>query len=67
VTVETKTISAAMRELAQTIQCGDGVANAACAQAAERLDAQDAEITQLQKQLTDLEKTIEFKRAISGL
>lgn len=37
--VETKVISSAMYELSQTIQSGDGIANAACAEAAERLDS----------------------------
>ena len=38
--VETKTISEAMRELARTIQSEDGVAAAACNEAADRLDKQ---------------------------
>ena len=33
----------------------------------ERAKALEEEITQLRKQLAGLEKTIEFKRAISGL
>ena len=47
-TVETKIISAAMYELSETIQSGDGIANAACAQAAERLDCQTVRIRQLE-------------------
>ena len=39
--VETKIISAALRELADTIECDDGVANMACLQAADRLDELD--------------------------
>lgn len=35
--VPTSTIADAMIELAHTIQCDDGIANAACAEAAERL------------------------------
>lgn len=45
---ETKIISGAMRELGNTIQCDDGVANAACFQAAERLDDQSERINQLE-------------------
>ena len=40
--VETKIISAALRELADTIECDDGVANMACLQAADRLDELDS-------------------------
>jgi hypothetical protein len=49
--VETKIISAAMYELARTIQSDDGVANAACAEAAERLDEQTVEISRLKDRL----------------
>ena len=45
---ETKVISGAMYDLAKSIQSDDGVANAACAQAAERLDTQTVRIMQLE-------------------
>lgn len=35
---DTKTIISALRTLAQDIQSGDGVANACCAEAADRLE-----------------------------
>lgn len=41
---ETRIISQAMYALAEEIQSGDGVANAVCRQAAERLDAQTVEM-----------------------
>ena len=44
---ETKTLSAALYELARTVESGDGVANAAIAEAAERLDEQPGEIARL--------------------
>lgn len=49
----TKIISAVMRELAATIQSGDGVANGACYEAAERLDEQDRRIKQLESAILD--------------
>ncbi len=45
--VETKIISGAMMELSRTIQSEDGIANAACAEAAERLDELQAEVDSL--------------------
>lgn len=54
---ETKVISTAMYELSETIQSTDGVANAACAQAAERLDFQTVEIMRLKAQLAAAEKS----------
>lgn len=51
---ETKIISAAMRELAATIQSDDGVANAACHEAAERLDDQDSRIKQLESAISEV-------------
>ena len=53
---ETRVISAAMYDLAESIQSDDGVANAACAQAAERLDLQTIRIRQLE---TAIRETIE--------
>ena len=50
---ETKIISAAMRELAATIQSDDGVANAACYEAAERIDDQDRRIKQLESAISE--------------
>ncbi len=47
--VDTKIISGAMRELGSTIQCDDGIANASCHQAAERLDELEAETKYLSK------------------
>ncbi len=49
--ISSKIVSAAMRELAATIQCDDGVANAACMQAAEMIDKQADLIAKL-KHLT---------------
>lgn len=60
----TRIISRAMYELAETIQSGDGVANAAIAQAAERLDLQTVEITQLKNKLVAAENSID---ALKGL
>lgn len=42
--VPTSTLSAAMRHLAETIESDDGVDNACCLQAAERLDEQQTTI-----------------------
>ncbi len=36
--VPTKIIAGALRELSETIQCDDGLANLACLQAADRMD-----------------------------
>lgn len=44
---ETKTMSSALYELARTVESGDGVANAAIAEAAHRLDEQTVEIARL--------------------
>jgi len=49
--VDSKIISSAMRELAKTIQCDDGVANAACYQAADLIDEQRDMIELLKKEL----------------
>ena len=51
--VETKTISEAMRELARTIQSEDGVAAAACNEAADRLDELEQEVDMLIDQLSE--------------
>jgi hypothetical protein len=48
---ETKTLVSAMYKLAETIQGGDGIANAAIAEAAQRLDEQNLRITQLETAL----------------
>lgn len=58
--VETRIISAAMHELARTIQCGDGIANAACAEAAERLDEQTVEIRRLKDRLQKFDSDSHF-------
>ncbi len=51
--VSSKIVSGAMRELAATIQCDDGVANAACYQAADMIDDQAAKIDRLLIALSD--------------
>lgn len=50
---DTTTIIAAMRALAHDIESSDGIANAAIAEAADRLDQQAAEIERLQAELAD--------------
>jgi len=50
---KTAVISGAMRELARTIQSADGVANAACEEAADRLDEQEKTIKFLVKTLKE--------------
>lgn len=61
---ETRIISRAMYELAETIQSGDGVANAAIAQAAERLDMQTVEITVLKNKLIAAENSIDALKCL---
>ena len=46
----TETLIAAMRILSQDIQSDDGVANAAIAEAAQRLEEQQERITQLERE-----------------
>ena len=46
----TETLIAAMRILARDIQSGDGVANAAIAEAADRLEEQHTHIAELERQ-----------------
>lgn len=55
-TPETRAISAAMYKLSRTIESGDGVANAAIAEAAYRLDEQTLIIRRLE---TAIRETIE--------
>lgn len=55
---ETRIISQAMYALAEEIQSGDGVANAACRQAAERLDAQTVEIERLRAALRTTQEPV---------
>lgn len=45
---DTKTIIAAMRILARDIQSGDGVANSAIAEAADRLEELQARVDELE-------------------
>ncbi len=45
--VPTKIIAGALRDLSETIQSDDGVANGACSQAAERLDELEALASEL--------------------
>ncbi len=49
--VSSKIVSAAMRELAATIQCGNGVANAACMQAADMIDELAEMVDDLQDEI----------------
>lgn len=49
----TETLIAAMRILARDIQSGDGVANAAIAEAADRLEEQHTHIAELEAQPAD--------------
>ena len=46
----TETLIAAMRILSQDIQSEDGVANAAVAEAAQRLEEQQERITQMERE-----------------
>ena len=55
---ETLTIVATMRELARTVQYGDGVANAAISEAAERLAELDGERTVLRGLLAECASVI---------
>lgn len=50
---ETRILSAAMYELARTVQSDDGIANSAIRQAALRLDEQTLEIVGLRDALTE--------------
>lgn len=50
----TETLIAAMRVLARDIQSGDGVANAAIAEAADRLEEQQAHIAELEARINIL-------------
>ena len=63
---ETRVISQAMYVLAEEIQSGDGVANAACRQAAERLDAQMVEIARLRAALRTTQEPVVWIRG-SGM
>jgi len=47
-----------MMELARTIQSGDGVANAACLEAAERLQEQEDRIRELEGRVRTLKLTV---------
>jgi len=55
---KTSTLVSAMRELARTVQCDDGVANAAIAEAAERLAELDGERTVLRGLLAECASVI---------
>ena len=54
----TETLIAAMRILSQDIQSEDGVANAAVAEAAERLAEQHMRITQLEQENDDMREDL---------
>lgn len=64
---DTKTLAAAMRVLAAEIQSDDGVANAAIAEAAERLDELSGEALDIGSPLNDLKTGILFRSECSGL
>ena len=53
--VPTKVISGAMRNLYHDIKSGDGVANAACLQAAVRLDELQNCIDEMYRKIKELE------------
>ncbi|MGN2391238.1 hypothetical protein [Pelomicrobium sp. G1] len=53
---ETKTLSAALYELARTVESGDGVANAALTEAAERLDEQTIAL----RRMAEMQTAVEF-------
>ena len=53
---EIKTLVAAMRELAATIQSDDGIANATIAEAARRLDQQALYIVILEETIKEEQK-----------
>lgn len=53
---ETKTIIEALRVLARDIQSGDGVANAAIAEAADRLEKQQRRIRNQRREIEALQK-----------
>lgn len=55
----TETLIAAMRILARDIQSGDGVANAAIAEAADRLEEQQARIAETGKRLQALAESVQ--------
>ena len=55
---KTSTLVSAMRELARTVQCDDGVANAAIAEAADRLAELDGERTVLRGLLAECASVI---------
>ena len=60
---EIKTLVAAMRELAATIQSDDGIANAAIAEAARRLDQQALYIVILEETIKEEQKKLaEYRR-----
>ena len=54
----TETLIAAMRILSQDIQSEDGAANAAVAEAAERLAEQHMRITQLEQENDDMREDL---------
>lgn len=60
----TETLIAAMRILARDIQSGDGVANAAISEAADRLEEQRARIAELEAQAAVGERAVEMLRRL---
>jgi cell division protein FtsB len=58
VRTSTETLIAAMRILSQDIQSEDGAANAAVAEAAERLAEQHMRITQLEQENDDMREDL---------
>lgn len=61
---DTKTLATAMRVLAAEIQSSDGVANAAIAEAAHRLDELDAEAAQQRHRADVLAATVRELRDV---
>ena len=57
---KTEIISDAMRVLSTEIQTQDGVANAACRQAADRLDQQEKDLIALKKRLSAAQELCEL-------
>ena len=51
---DTPTLISALRELSATIQCDDGVANAAIAEAADRLQELSDEVEELNGMISEM-------------
>jgi hypothetical protein len=64
---ETKIIIGAMRELANTIQSDDGVANAAISEAADRLEELETQCNFLLNEYGDISELVKFNREHDSL